>query len=36
MRVELIAYHDRTFKFKVKSPENSWFIRKAIGKEKCS
>ena len=36
MRVELWAFHDRTFKFKLRAPETSWFIKKAIGKEKCS
>ncbi len=36
LRVEMWAYHDRTYKFKVRAPESTWFLKKAIGKERCS
>lgn len=34
MKVKLTAFTDRTFKFKIKPPETSWFLRKAAGQEK--
>ena len=34
MKVKLTAFTDRTFKFKIKPPETSWFLKKACGKEK--
>ena len=36
MRVKLTAYVDRSFKFVVKPPPSSWFIKKAAGLEKAS
>jgi large subunit ribosomal protein L11 len=32
MKVKLTAFTDRTFKFKIKPPETSWFLKKATGK----
>jgi large subunit ribosomal protein L11 len=34
MKVRLTAYTDRTFKFIIKPPETTWFLRKASGMEK--
>lgn len=34
LKVKLTAYTDRTFKFKIKPPETSWFLKKAAGKAK--
>ena len=34
LKVKLTAFTDRTFKFKVKPPETSWFLKKAAGKDK--
>ena len=34
--VNWLAYSDRTYKFLIKPPPTSWFIKKAIGKEKLS
>ena len=34
LKVKLTAFTDRTFKFKIKPPETSWFLKKAAGKEK--
>eukprot|EP01035_Chromulina_nebulosa_P039720 gene39720-53701_t len=34
--VVLTAYSDRSFKFIVKSPATSWFIKKCVGVEKGS
>ena len=31
MRVVLLAYADRSFKFVVKPPPSSWFIKRAAG-----
>lgn len=31
MRVTVVAFQDRTFKFDVKPPETTWFLRKAVG-----
>jgi len=31
LRVQVVAFADRTFKFQIKPPETSWFIRKATG-----
>ena len=36
MRVLLSAYSDRSFKFEVKPPPTSWFLKKAVGKTKGS
>lgn len=36
MKVKLTAFTDRTFKFKIKPPETSWFLKKAAGKSKFS
>jgi large subunit ribosomal protein L11 len=36
MRVKLIAYVDRSFKFVVKPPPSSWFIKKASSVDKGS
>jgi len=36
MRVKLTAYVDRSFKFVVKPPPTSWFIKKAASLEKGS
>ena len=36
MRVVLSAYVDRSFKFVVKPPPSSYFIKKAAGMPKCS
>ena len=36
MRVVLQAYVDRSFKFVVKPPPTSWFIKKAAGLQKGS
>ena len=36
MRVHLWAFEDRSFKFMVKPPLTSWFIKKAAGVEKGS
>jgi large subunit ribosomal protein L11 len=36
MRVVLQAYVDRSFKFQVKPPPTSWFIKKAAGIAKGS
>lgn len=36
MRVKLTAYMDRSFKFVVKPPPSSWFIKKAASVEKGS
>ncbi len=34
--VDSLAYTDRTYKFLIKPPPTSWFIKRAIGKEKLS
>jgi large subunit ribosomal protein L11 len=34
--VRLLAYNDRTYKFLIKPPPTSWFIKRAIGKEKLT
>jgi large subunit ribosomal protein L11 len=34
MKVRLTAFTDRTFKFIIKPPETTWFLRKAAGMEK--
>lgn len=34
LKVKLTAFTDRTFKFKVKPPETSWFLKKAAGVQK--
>lgn len=34
MKVKLTAFTDRTFKFIIKPPETSWFLRKGAGMEK--
>ena len=34
--VRSIAYNDRTYKFLLKPPPTSWFIRKVVGKEKLT
>ncbi len=34
MRVKLWAFEDRSFKFLVKPPPTSWFLKKAAGVEK--
>ena len=36
MRVKLTAYVDRSFKFVVKPPPSSWFIKKAASVSKGS
>ena len=36
MRVLLSAYMDRSFKFVVKPPPTTWFLKKACGITKCS
>ena len=36
MRVVLKAYPDRTYEFVIKPPPTSWFIKKNIGKPKCT
>ena len=36
MRVILRAYTDRSFKFIVKPPPSSWFIKKATSLAKCT
>ena len=36
MRVKLHAYADRSFRFMVKPPPTSWFIKKAAGLHKGS
>jgi large subunit ribosomal protein L11 len=36
MRVVLKAYADRSYEFKLKPPPTSWFIKKFIGKTKCT
>ena len=36
MRVVLKAYPDRTYEFKIKPPPTSWFIKRCIGKVKCT
>ena len=36
LRIKLKAFTDRTFTFIIKPPQTSWFIKKAIGKEKLS
>jgi large subunit ribosomal protein L11 len=36
MRVKLHAYADRSFKFIVKPPPTSWFIKRAVGQLKGS
>lgn len=36
MRVLLKAYTDRSFKFSVRPPPSSWFIKKAAGLPKAS
>lgn len=36
MRVKLTAYVDRSFKFVVKPPPSTWFIKKASSLEKGS
>lgn len=34
LKVKLTAFTDRTFKFIVKPPETSWFLKKATGQAK--
>ena len=34
LKVRLTAFTDRTFKFIVKPPETTWFLKKAAGKDK--
>lgn len=34
MKVKLTAFTDRTFKFIIKPPETTWFLKKAAGMEK--
>ncbi|CAD8068583.1 unnamed protein product [Paramecium primaurelia] len=34
LRVQVIAFPDRTFKFLIKPPETTWFLRKATGTDK--
>ena len=34
MKVRLVAYTDRTYKFDVKPPETAWFLHKAAGTTK--
>jgi large subunit ribosomal protein L11 len=36
MRVILSAYVDRSFKFIIKPPPTSWFVKKAAGLQKAS
>lgn len=36
MRVKLYAFEDRSFKFLIKPPPTSWFLKKAAGIEKCT
>lgn len=36
LRVKLNAYDDRTYTYIVKPPSTSWFIKKALGKERLS
>lgn len=36
MRIKLTSFEDRTYKFDIRSPPISWFVKKAIGKEKLS
>ncbi|CAK74331.1 unnamed protein product (macronuclear) [Paramecium tetraurelia] len=33
-KVQVIAFPDRTFKFLIKPPETTWFLRKATGTDK--
>lgn len=33
LRVKLEAFDDRTYKYIIKPPPTSWFIKKALGKE---
>lgn len=36
MRVVLIAFADRTFKFMVKPPPTSWFLKRIASRERCT
>lgn len=36
MKVRLTAYTDRTFKFDIKPPETTWFLKKAAGMTRFS
>lgn len=36
MKVRLTAYTDRTFKFIIKPPETTWFLKRITGIEKFS
>ncbi len=35
LRIKLFAYSDRSYKYKIKSPPSSWFIKRVMGLEKC-
>ena len=35
-RVKLTSFEDWTYKFTIRSPPVSWFVKKSLGKEKLS